>query len=178
MIELEERGYFTGDKSSEVRHELVMIHRSLLLSLMCLACVSCASLRRPATTWGADPELTALNQKLTDAYLREDVPTLRRMLSDQHVHNNVFGMPLDKDTFLRDIESGVLKFDAYATPKVRWYVRDGVAVGTGIIEAKATRGGRPVPATRFLFTRIFVMEHGAWKVLLFQNTMVGKPPGR
>lgn len=157
-----------------------MIRPVSLLLLTCLASVSCSSFRTQTPTWDADAaqvaELTTLNQKLTDAYLHEDVPTLRRMLSDQHVHNNVFGMPLDKDTFLKDIESGVLKFDAYATPKVRWYVRGETAIATGIIEAKATRGGKPVPATRFLFTRIFVKETGAWKVLLFQNTNVGKPP--
>lgn len=151
-----------------------------LLSLLCLACVSCGSLRPKVSAWDADParnaELTALNRRLTEAYLHEDVPALRRMLSDQHVHNNVFGMPLDKDTFLRDIESGVLKFTAYDTPKIRWYVRGETAIATGIIEAKAIRGGKPVPATRFLFTRIFVRESGAWKVLLFHNTMVGKPP--
>lgn len=159
-----------------------MIRSALVLTLACLASVSCGTFRPVPAKWDGDPvksaELTALNQKLTDAYLREDVPTLRRMLADQHVHNNVFGMPLDKDTFLKDIESGVLKFDAYATPKIRWYVRGETAIATGIIEAKATRGGKPVPATRFLFTRIFVKEKGEWKVLLFQNTMVGKPPGR
>lgn len=157
-----------------------MTRTLFLLLLTCLACVSCDSLRPKVVKWDADAaksaELTALNQRLTDAYLHEDVPTLRRMLSDQHVHNNVFGMPLDKDAFLRDIESGVLKFDTYDTPTVRWYVRGEMAVATGVIEAKATRGGKPVPATRFLFTRIFVKEKGAWKVLLFQNTMVGKPP--
>jgi hypothetical protein len=151
-----------------------MIQRLFLLLAAGIMCASCSALRRE-TTWDADPAqvaaLTALNCRLTQAYLREDVLTLRQMLSEQHVHNNVFGMPLDKQTFLGDIERGVLKFDAYDTPKVRWYVRDGTAIATGIIEARATRGGKPVPAQRFLFTRIFVKEHGTWKVLLFHNTM-------
>lgn len=139
---------------------------------------SCASLpfsTKPA--WAGDAELDALNQRLTDAYLHEDVPTLRSMLSDDHVHNNVFGMPLDKDTFLKDIESEVLKFEAYDTPSIRWYRRGNVAIATGMIEAKARRGGQPVPASKFLFTRIFVKEGREWKVLLFHNTMAGKPPG-
>jgi hypothetical protein len=151
---------------------------SMLLAFVCLACVSCGLLRKDTMTWETDPakvtDLTALNKKLTQAYLSEDVPTLRGLLSESHVHNNVFGMALDKETFLRDIESGELEFTAYDTPTLRWYVRGEMAVATGIIEAKAIRGGRPVPATRFLFTRIFVKEDGAWKVLLFQNNMVGK----
>jgi hypothetical protein len=52
-----------------------------------------------------------------------------------------------------------------------------VAIATGLIDAKARRGGKPVPASKFLFTRIFVRAQGQWKVLLFHNTMAGKPPG-
>ena len=156
-----------------------MAPRYFLLALSCLVSVSCSTFQRSPTTWNSNAaqvaELNALNQTLTNAYLHEDVPTLRRMLSDQHVHNNVFGMPLDKDTFLKDIETGVLKFTRYETPQVRWYVRGGMAVGTGMIEAHAQRGGKAVPATKFLFTRIFVKEKGQWKVLLFHNTMAAPP---
>ena len=159
-----------------------MISRSLLAVTLCLFGVSCSSFEGGPKTWDGDPaqvaELNAVNLALTEAYLREDVPTLRRMLSDQHVHNNVFGMPLDKDSFLKDIESGVLKFSRYETPKVRWFVSGDMAVGTGLIEAEAQRSGKAVPATQFLFTRIFVRECGEWKVLLFHNTMAAAPPKR
>lgn len=138
---------------------------------------SCTSMTTVPQRWSDNAELTALNQKLTTAYLNEDVPTLRSMLSKEHVHNNVFGMPLDKETFLKDIESGILEFEAYDTPSIRWYRRGSVAIATGLIEAGARRGGKPVPASSFLFTRIFVKEGGEWKVLLFHNTMAGKPPG-
>ncbi len=158
-----------------------MPFRLCFFALICLGLASCGSLRDSKDGWDSDPkmsaELTAINAKLTEAYLNEDVPTLRRMLSDNHVHNNVFGMPLDKETFLKDIESGVLKFTAYDTPKLRWFIEDDVAIATGLIEAKAERGGKPVPASTFLFTRIFVKDGGQWKVLLFHNTMAGKPPG-
>ena len=117
-------------------------------------------------------ELDGLNRRLTDAYEREDVATLRQLLSDTHLHNNVFGSRLTKEEFLKDIESGVLKFVSYNTPAVEW-VRDGnVAVATGVIEAVAIRSGKQVPATRFRFTRIYRHEAGQWKVLLFQNTMM------
>jgi hypothetical protein len=91
-----------------------------------LALTSCAHRSGSVRNWSNDPELSALNQRLTDAYLTEDVTALRSMLSDQHVHNNVFGIPLDKDTFLEDIESGVLEFEAYDTPEIRWYIGAGM----------------------------------------------------
>lgn len=123
-------------------------------------------------------EFTALNKKLTDAYEREDVATLRQLLADDHVHNNVFGMAMTKEEFLNDIESGELVFESYETPEIRWKIKGDTAIATGIIEAKAVRGGKPVPANRFLFTRIWVREKVAadWKVLLFHNTMEGRPP--
>ncbi len=132
------------------------------------------------TKWDEDAavvaELTALNTKLTQAYEKEDIATLKGLLSEQHVHNNVFGSRLSKKAFLEDIESGTLEFVSYETPDLEWYVRGDMAVATGVIEAKAVRGGKPVPASKFVFTRIFVKEGGEWKVLLFHNTMVGKPP--
>lgn len=126
--------------------------------------------------WDKQPSeiaiLQTLNDKLTDAYQREDVALLRELLSDDHIHNNVFGSRMTKDEFLKDIESGVLKFKSYTTPEIEWYVTDDLAVATGVIEAQAVRGGRPVPATTFRFTRIFNLEEDQWKVLLFQNAMV------
>ena len=117
--------------------------------------------------------LELLNERLTSAYEREDVPLLRELLADAHIHNNVFGARLDRDAFLRDIELGILEFVSYETPTIEWFVRGGLAVATGVIEAVAIRDGRPVPANQFRFTRIFVRESDGWRVLLFQNTMMG-----
>ncbi len=116
--------------------------------------------------------LQALNERLVDAYEREDVPLLRTLLSERHIHNNVFGSRMDKEAFLRDIEDGTLEFLSYETPEIEWFIGDELAVATGVIRAEAKRGGKPVPATTFRFTRIFAREGGEWKVLLFQNTMI------
>lgn len=130
-------------------------------------------------TWAADTELarelTALNTKLTEAYVREDVAELRRMLDDDHVHNNVFGVALSKDQFLGDIESGTLVFESYDTHNLKWRIDGDTAVATGLIRATAKRGGNVVPANEFLFTRVYVRRTDGWKVLLFHNTMV---PGK
>ena len=116
-------------------------------------------------------DLDQLNRRLTQAYEREDIATLRRLLADAHIHNNVFGSRLSKDEFLKDIESGVLEFISYETPSIEWH-RDGdIAIATGVIEAVAKRSGKVVPSSRFRFTRIFKREGSGWKVLLFHNTM-------
>ena len=131
--------------------------------------------------WQADTdevaELNALNTALVEAYEEEEIESLRAMLAENHIHNNVFGSKLDKETFLKDIETGILEFLRYETPEIEWVIRGDMAVATGLIEAEAVRGGKPVPATKFRFTRIYVKEAGEWKVLLFQNTMVGIPKG-
>jgi ketosteroid isomerase-like protein len=133
----------------------------------------------PSIGWPAETpatrQLTEVNDRLVTAYLHEDVATLHRLLDEAHVHNNVFGMALTKDQFLGDIESGTLVFDAYRTERIAWHVDGNTAVATGLIQARARRDGRRVPATRFLFTRVFVRREGQWKVLLFHNTMVPDP---
>ena len=119
-------------------------------------------------------ELTEINERLVAAYEKEDIVALRSLLSERHVHNNVFGSQLDKESFLKDIESGILQFLRYETTELQWAIRDDIAIATGLIYAEATRGGNPVPANHFRFTRIYTKENGEWKVLLFHNTMVGK----
>ncbi|MEM7010036.1 MAG: nuclear transport factor 2 family protein [Verrucomicrobiota bacterium] len=143
-----------------------------ILTVCAFALVSSAAADEWETDTARAKEFTELNQKLTNAYASEDVEALRGMLSDQHVHNNVFGVALTKDQFLSDIETGVLEFISYETPKIAWkFTNETTAIATGIIVAKAERDGKPVPAERFLFTRIWVKEGDTWRVLLFHNTM-------
>ena len=97
-------------------------------------------------------ELDQLNRRLTQAYEREDVATLRQLLANAHIHNNVFGSKLTKDEFLKDIESGVLEFVSYDTPFIEWHREGNIAIATGMIEAVAKRSGKVVPAKRFRFT--------------------------
>jgi len=131
----------------------------------------------PADRAALEAELTAFNKQLTDAYQRNDAEAVNAMLSDDHVHINVFGWAMSKDVFLRDIRDGTLVFSRYETTELTWFIRGDTAIATGLIEAQATRAGNPVPSNQFRFTRIFVREDGAWRVLLFHNTIVGKPRG-
>lgn len=156
---------------------------ALITSLVATSALAQNTVARSQDTasWTDTPqaeEMTKLNKQLTDAYLREDVKLLREMLDEQHVHNNVFGVPLTKDQFLKDIESGVLQFEEYETPSIKWHINDHTAVATGMIKAKAIRDGRVVPANTFVFTRVFVKRPTGWKVLLFHNTMARAPMTR
>lgn len=158
---------------------------ALIYVFLALGCAHRGSVNTPSSQWIANgsavvSELEQLNERLTDAYRREDVAQLRRMLSAVHVHNNVFGSRLDRETFLADIESGWLEFLSYETPKIEWFVGNDLAIATGEIEAEAQREGRTVPARRFLFTRVYAREGemAEWKVLLFHNTMMGPAPKR
>lgn len=143
-----------------------------IFAVFAWALVSSAAADEWETDTARAKEFTELNRKLTNAYADEDIDTLRQLLSDRHVHNNVFGVALTKDQFLNDIETGVLEFISYETPEIAWkFTNETTAISTGIIVAKAERDGKPVPAERFLFTRIWVREGDAWRVLLFHNTM-------
>ncbi len=135
---------------------------------------------RLANSWAASEAtwetraLENLNDRLTRAYEREDVAMLKDLLADAHVHNNVFGSRMDRDTFLADIASGTLEFVSYTTPSIEWFVGDDLAIATGVIHAVAKRDGNVVPANAFRFTRVFARKGDTWKVLLFHNTMMGK----
>ena len=113
---------------------------------------------------------------LVAAYESEDIDLLQELLTDDHIHNNVFGSSLSKEVFLGDIADGTLVFTSYTTEEIQWYVDGDVAIATGVINAIATRAGNPVPATMFRFTRVFVKRNDEWKVLHFANTIIPGPP--
>lgn len=119
-----------------------------------------------------------MHQKLVAAYRANDVATLERLVSPDHVHNNVFGMLQTKEALLADMRSGTLAFKAYDITSSRWMVHGDLAIVTGTLHAEAARAGKRVPVTEFRFTRIFERRAGEWQELLFQNTMVVAPPGK
>lgn len=121
-------------------------------------------------------EMTATHETLVKAYRTNDVATLEKLLSDDHIHNNVFGMQQDKKALLDDMRSGTLVFQAYDVSSSKWVIQPEMAIVTGTIHADATRAGKPVPTHDFRFTRIFVKRDGAWLEWLFQNTMIVAPP--
>ncbi|GAB4272181.1 MAG: hypothetical protein Tsb0018_04240 [Opitutales bacterium] len=125
----------------------------------------------------SEVEITAFNERLTQAYENEDIEVLEALLADDHVHNNIFGMSMSKAQLLEDIRLGVLAFEYYRTPEIRFVFQgDDVCIATGVIEAKAERSGQDVGALKFRFTRVFVKRDGRWQSLLFQNTRVVPPP--
>ena len=147
-----------------------------LLLTLTLGLLPVSSADEPATEPTITKTLNELNKRLTDAYEREDVPLLRKLLSERHVHNNVFGHRMTKEEFLADIESGTLVFESYETHEIQWFISEKTAVATGVIHARAIRAGKPVPATRFRFTRVYTLEDGQWQVLLFHNTLLPASP--
>lgn len=123
-----------------------------------------------------EAEMTATHETLVKAYRTNDVATLEKLLSDDHIHNNVFGMQQGKKELLDDMRSGTLVFQAYDVASSKWVIQPEMAIVTGTIHADATRAGKPVPTHDFRFTRIFVKRDGAWLEWLFQNTMIMAPP--
>lgn len=129
-----------------------------------------------ATKLATDAEMNAEHERLVAAYRTNDVAMLEKLLTDDHIHNNVFGMKQDKKALIDDIRSGTLVFQAYDVTSSQWVIQPEMAIVTGTIHADATRAGKPVPAHDFRFTRIFVKRGGVWLEWLFQNTMIAGPP--
>jgi amino acid permease len=118
-------------------------------------------------------EIINTNERLIQAYQNNDVESLEGLLALGHIHNNIFGMTQDRETFLNDIRKGILHFEYYRNSEfnIRFYSNNDICVATGIIEAKAVRSGKVIEG-KFRFTRIFLKQGGYWREELFQNTMV------
>lgn len=160
--------------------QLIVIAGLALYSMGCAAQAATAQCldqaAQVAPKLATEAEMNATHEKLVEAYRKNDVTTLEKLLSTDHVHNNVFGMKQDKPTLLEDIRSGTLVFQAYDVTASQWLIQPELAIVTGTIHADATRAGKPVPTHEFRFTRIFVKRDGNWLEWLFQNTMIATPP--
>lgn len=159
---------------------IVGLALSSIYAMGCAAQAATAPCPEPAAQVAAklasEAEMNAVHEKLVEAYRKNDVATLEKLLSADHVHNNVFGMKQDKQALIDDIRSGTLVFQDYRVTDSQWVIQPELAIVTGTIHADATRAGKPVPTHEFRFTRIFVKRDGNWLEWLFHNTMIALPP--
>lgn len=163
-----------------------LIKQAIFMMFVAVPLVGCAGQTAPAqcpepaaqtdAKLATEAEMTATHETLVKAYRTNDVATLEKLLSDDHIHNNVFGMQQGKKELLEDLRSGTLVFQAYDVASSKWVIQPEMAIVTGVIHADATRAGKPVPTHDFRFTRIFVKRDGAWLEWLFHNTMIAAPP--
>jgi ketosteroid isomerase-like protein len=112
-----------------------------------------------------------LEQQRIDAGLRKDVAALDATTADDYLQIDMAGNVRDKATQMKRIASAEVKMESNPLDDMLVRVYGETAVVTGRATAVGTIRGQPYPRIRF--TRVYVKNDGAWKVVLFQQTPIG-----
>jgi ketosteroid isomerase-like protein len=109
-----------------------------------------------------------LEQQRIDAGLRKDVAALDATTADDYLQIDMAGNVRDKATQMKRIASSEVNMESNTLDEMVVRVYGETAVVTGRATAVGTIRGEPYPRIRF--TRVYVKQSGAWKVVLFQQT--------
>jgi ketosteroid isomerase-like protein len=109
-----------------------------------------------------------LEQQRIDAGLRKDVAALEATTADDYLQIDMAGNVRDKTTQMKRIASSEVKMESNTLDDMVVRVYGETAVVTGRATAVGTIRGEPYPRIRY--TRVYVKQGTAWKVVLYQQT--------
>ncbi len=141
-----------------------------LLPLVVLL-VACASTVDPTQT------ILDLEAQRQQAQLHGDWQTIQKLNSPDFTEIAGNGAIRTAAQNAQDMRAGALKFETveYTDEKVR--VHGDTAFVTGIANRTGTFNGAPFEQ-HLRYTRIYVREHGEWRVVFAQNTRIEPPATR
>ncbi len=126
-----------------------------------------AGQERVLEVFDAEAELTYLNQTMTEAEKKGDVPFFREILADDLIFRRAKGTVVTKEQFILDLKSDAFEKLEANVLEVRNYA-DG-AVAKVMVTSK--RRGEPSEG-KYLNVRRFARRDGAWRLVAWLNTEV------
>lgn len=118
------------------------------------------------------PEMVLqLEQRRRDAMLAGDAAALRELISEQVIYVHASATRDTKDSYLKKISSGALRYLQLVLSDMQVQRVEGAALVTGRMQATVSRDGQEIPV-RSAFLTVWVPEQGAWRLRAHQGTPV------
>jgi uncharacterized protein (TIGR02246 family) len=107
-----------------------------------------------------EQEIRQLDDEARAAFLRGDIATLQRLLSEDFVVTNPFNRVLGKQQVLEALEAGTIKHTAYEREieVLRLHVETAVVMGRETVVDKGQTKNRR-------YTEIWLRREGRWQVI-------------
>lgn len=136
----------------------------------CIVLVCCSARAQAAD---ATAELLAAAHAFGDAWAKNDVPTLERLLKDDYLHTDVSGHVQNRAEWLAYIRDRIARREGnsirFADDKVRFYGDVAVVTGENVISPEAD----PTRTTRIRVTQVWVkVPVKGWQRAAFQATPI------
>ncbi len=142
------------------------------------AAVACIAVSLSSAADGepaAEEEVLQVERELGEAFLRNDGRALSRIYADDCTFTTPSGVVLDKPQEMQARSSGALRFDTYVIEeiKVRAY-GDGAVLNA--LYAITGRNSKGRIGGRYRYTKVFVKNRGAWRMVAALATRVEDSP--
>lgn len=116
------------------------------------------------------PDMTLqLEQCRRDAMLAGDAASLHELISEQVIYVHSSATRDTRDSYLKKISSGALRYLALAFTGLQVQTTENAAFVTGHMQATVSRDGKEIPV-HSTFLTVWVPEEGVWRLRAHQST--------
>ncbi len=144
----------------------------VLATIVSLTSLSCA--HAALTPENVERQILDLEYQRQQAQLRGDWQTIQRLNAPEFTEIAGTGLIRTAAQNAEAMRSGLLKFDKVDYSDQRVHLYGNVAILTGIGHRSGSFGGTAFEQ-RFRYTRIYVRQDGAWRVVFAQTTRIEAP---
>ena len=118
-------------------------------------------------------EVTRLNRRWMEAYVRRDTAFLEQYLADDYVSTFPDGTVLDKQGEIESLKSGDIALTEMTPSEMNVRMYDGAAVITGRSTIKANVKGEKVSG-EYRFTDVWIKQDNRWLAVASQVTRIAE----
>jgi ketosteroid isomerase-like protein len=139
-----------------------------MLSIQVAAAQDNATASRDAA---AVKEIKQLEEARNQAILRGDAAALERMTADDYTFITLKGELRTKADIVKGFSSGSFTYQSRSISDLKIRVYGEAAIVTGRSVQEGTENGKDYSGN-YRFTRVYVKQHGAWKTVALQTTLI------
>jgi len=145
----------------------------VVVALVGAAAASVAPLPGQAVHSDVEEQLLALMREIDHAHQTADAATLDRIWADDYVLTDYRGTVKERAQALAEWKAGEHRYGSYVSDDIRVRPYGDAAVVT----ARVTRASLSDPQNvgQFRHTRVFVRQHGRWRLAATQVTHIAPP---
>ena len=118
-------------------------------------------------------EVTRLNRRWMEAYVRRDTAFLEQYLADDYVSTFPDGTVLDKQGEIESLKSGDIALTEMTPSEMNVRTYGGAAVITGRSTIKANVKGKKVSG-EYRFTDVWIKQDNHWRAVASQVTRIAE----
>jgi ketosteroid isomerase-like protein len=122
-----------------------------------------------------EQEIRKLDSQRVAAVLKEDMPMLDQLMTDDFTYTHSSGDTQTKAQFLGDMKAGTWAYKSLDLEGVKVRFFGDTAILTGLCRMTGVKLGQDIRMTLY-FTEVYTRTNGRWHWLLWQSTRLAAAP--